>query len=325
MTTRRPSSLTGSSKTPGIPHALWRPTEEPVGCHWGWAGGCTTLQQRAQRRPGQMYEGWGRESLTCSSRGGKGTRSKVRWQRPPGTQPSTRSRPALTLVTAFRNTHQQCLMGTSPGSRGATWQLRPARLQEPTRTRRTPAPSPWCQLRGKQGRDDDVLKMQRRSWEIVESIAACWIAFPYNPVQRWVSGYRRNKHFVCTLLYHMSKFATLLTIMFCVLFIWLIFQKNFNVIVSWVTWIATFGPSDAMWPQCLHLFGCQNHVDTKNLFFYIDWGIIDIEHYSSFRFTLIVLDNRENRREKLTPIHLFIQQIFVKHIQGRVLSAWDQQ
>lgn len=144
------SMMTVPSKTPRTPACLAEANgrvlhSEPVAATGGWARAAWPCSKVYKGVQGSCMRGQCRGSLRCSSQGG--SRSKGQWQRPPGTQPGPRSRPALIPTTVARNTHQQCLMGTNPGSRGVTLQKRPARLRGSTRTSHTPAPNPWCQLK----------------------------------------------------------------------------------------------------------------------------------------------------------------------------------
>ena len=146
----KPSFMTVPSKTPRTPACLVEAKgrvlhSEPVAATGGWAGAAWPCSKVYKGVQGSGMRGRCRGSLRCSSQ--CGSRSKGQWQRPSGTRPGTRSRPALIPPTVVRNRHQQCLMGTNPGSRGATLQKRPARLRGSTRTSHTPSPNPRCQLK----------------------------------------------------------------------------------------------------------------------------------------------------------------------------------
>ena len=142
-----------------------------------------------------------------------------------GTWSST-SRPALTH-TEVSNTHHQCLV-EAKGQRGQSAAEASRALGTPPSTSHTPAPIPGT-----------CLRQDGQGWWCSEDAASVWV----------IPGEAGK---LLRLLQNINKFTTLLKIMFYVVHVDYTLEKfQCKYIQSHMD--SSFGPSNAMWFECLHL------------------------------------------------------------------------
>ena len=138
-----------------------------------------------------------------------------------GTRSST-SRPARMSATHTTNASWR------PRGRGASLQQRPVGLWGPPSTSHTPAPIPGT-----------CLRQDGQGWWCSEDAASVWV----------IPGEAGK---LLRLLQNINKFTTLLKIMFSVVHVDYTLEKfQCKHIQSHMD--SSFGPSNAMWCECLHL------------------------------------------------------------------------